>query len=120
MGPCGSILQCRGDVRTWAVGAECKMTGAFLHVPYGICEQSMQGAPLPWKGYPVDARREQRVGEPDPIIIELDHVGFEGGDELLRGLLNTGTADQIDRRLRQSSGDEQCRTGRRREYRDPV
>ena len=101
LGPSGGIFECRCDVRIRPFGAERKVPSAFLRVGHGVSESPMHRAPLPWKGHRIDAGHDQRVREMDPIVLQLDNICFEGGEQLLCRLLDAGTADQLDGRLRQ-------------------
>ena len=69
---------------------------------------------------PVDGGGEQRMGEANSILVELDHMAFQRRLEPLPWIVAGRASDELEGRLRQRRGDKQDSASLGRKSREPL
>ena len=92
------LLEGMRNVGIRSVGRESEVAGALVRVGDELCETPVELAAPDRVKAPVRGRGEQRVGEADVVVLELDHLGVERGSECV---LSVGgrSGEKPDRRL---------------------
>jgi hypothetical protein len=96
------------------------MTCALLEIDHDRGQPTMDLPPVVAVGLRIHRRREQRVGKPDAVTVQLDQLGVQAAPQPGKWVLPHRFGDEPDRRLRRRRGEQQRLLGASRKNREPC